>query len=174
MSRIKSKFIKFGTGSEDVNSQVIPSKFSPTNYIPSQVASEGTDKISAHLKGIDTKLGASGGGSAGDIAETSFTLTNNQSTAANITGLVFANATVRSFEAHVSIEINATASLFETLTLKGIQRGADWVMSITSAGDTSNVFLTINNSGQIQYTNDNYSGYVSGKIKFRAITTTIG
>jgi hypothetical protein len=57
MSRIKSRFIKWGTGPDDVNSQQVPSNFTPTNYIPTQVASEGTDKVSSNLKGIDTNLG---------------------------------------------------------------------------------------------------------------------
>ena len=56
MSQIKKKFIKFGTGTEDVNSRVLPAHFTPTNYTPSQVSSEGTDKTSAHLKGIDDKF----------------------------------------------------------------------------------------------------------------------
>lgn len=57
MSQIKKKFIRFGTGTDDVNSRDVPANFTPTYYTPSQVASEGTDKTSAHLKGIDNFLG---------------------------------------------------------------------------------------------------------------------
>jgi alpha-tubulin suppressor-like RCC1 family protein len=68
MSRIKTKFIKWGTGSTDVNSQSMPANFTPTNYTPIQVASEGTDKVSAHLKGIDSAL--TGAGSTGATGAT--------------------------------------------------------------------------------------------------------
>ena len=111
--------------------------------------------------------------SAGDIKETSFAAANNQSTPANVTGLAFANGTVRSFEALVSTYIDATADLFEVFTLRGIQRGADWQMSITSTGDESGIEFTINSSGQVLYTSTNVAGWSSNTIKFRAITTSV-
>lgn len=58
MSRIKKKFLRLGTGTDDLNSRDVPANFTPTNYTPAQVASEGTDKVSAHLKGIDNKVAA--------------------------------------------------------------------------------------------------------------------
>lgn len=60
MSRIKKKFIRFGTGTDDVNAQVVPANYTPTSYTPEQVGSEGTDKISAHLKGINNFLATVG------------------------------------------------------------------------------------------------------------------
>lgn len=112
--------------------------------------------------------------SAGDINETSFTLANNQVTAADVTGFAFANATVRSFKAHVSVEIDAASDLFEVFELMGIQKGASWDMSQTSTGDNSLVLFTITTAGQVQYTSGNFPTFVSGKIKFRSVTTTIG
>lgn len=56
MPRIQKKYIQFGTGTNDVNSRALPAHFTPTNYTPTQVASEGTDKVSAHLNGIDNKI----------------------------------------------------------------------------------------------------------------------
>lgn len=111
--------------------------------------------------------------SAGDIAETSFSGANNQAAAANVTGLAFANATVRSFSAHVSVQVDATADLYEEFHLQGIQKGASWDMSIDSVGDDSNVNFTITTAGQLQYTSADYAGFVSLDIKFRAITTTV-
>lgn len=111
--------------------------------------------------------------SAGDIAETSFSMANDQATPANVTGLAFANTTVRSFEALVSVEIDATADLFEVFTLRGIQKGASWDMSVTSNGDDSGVVFSITSAGQIQYTSANAAGFVSGLIKYRAQTTSI-
>jgi len=51
--------------------------------------------------------------SSGDISETSFSAANNQGTPANITGFAFANGTVRSFKAIMSVYINATTPLYE-------------------------------------------------------------
>lgn len=118
------------------------------------------------LSGIDTS-------SAGDISETSFSGANNQASAANVTGLAFANGTVRSFEAQISIVVDADSDLYEVYTLQGVQRGADWVMDQQSTGDDTNVNFTITTAGQIQYTSDTYAGFVSLTMKFRAQTTTV-
>lgn len=60
MTKANVRGIDFGTGAEQVNSRTIPANFTPTNYTPSQVAAEGTDKLSAHLKGIDNAIVAGG------------------------------------------------------------------------------------------------------------------
>lgn len=111
--------------------------------------------------------------SAGDINETSFSLANNQAAAANVTGLAFANATVRSFKVLVSIYIDATSDLFETFELLGIQKGASWDMAQSATGDSSLIAFSITNAGQIQYVSGNYTGFSSGLMKFRAITTSV-
>lgn len=111
--------------------------------------------------------------SNGDINQTSFSLTNDQSTPADITGFLFSNATVRSFEALVSITIDATADLFEEVEIRGVQKGSSWVISIASTGDNSGVQFDITNLGQLTYTSLNYSGFTSGTLKFRAITTSV-
>lgn len=111
--------------------------------------------------------------STGDLNETSFAAANNQAAPANVTGFIFANGTVRSFEANVSVEIDATADLYEEFTLKGIQKGADWEMSASSLGDTSGIVFSITSAGQLQYVSDNESGFVSSAIKFRSITTSV-
>lgn len=106
--------------------------------------------------------------SAGDINETSFTAADNQSSAANITGFAFANATVRSFDATVSIVRNTTYAAYK---LYGIQKGSSWEMSQNFTGDTTGITFSITNAGQIQYTSTS-TGFTS-LIKFRAITTTV-
>lgn len=118
------------------------------------------------LSGIPT-------GSAGDINETSFSLANNQTSPANVTGFLFAPATVRSFEALVSVEIDATAELYEVFTLRGIQKNGSFDMSITANGDESGVVFSITSGGQVQYISQNNAGFVSGLIKFRAQTLTV-
>ena len=112
-------------------------------------------------------------GSSGDIFEKSFSLVNSQSPAANITDFVFANGVVRSFEAFVSVAITATSNLYETFEVRGIQKDSDWFISISSEGDNSGVILSITSAGQMQYITPNYAGFVSGTLKFRAITTSV-
>lgn len=111
--------------------------------------------------------------SAGDIDETSFTAANNQVAAANVTGLAFANATVRSFEALVSVTIIATGSLYESFKLYGVQRGADWALASSAVGDVSGITFSITTAGQVQYTSTNVAGFTSSTMKFRAITTGV-
>lgn len=111
--------------------------------------------------------------SAGDINETSFSAANNQASPANVTGFAFANATVRSFSAHVSVSIDATSDLFETFDLQGVQKGSSWDLSVQSTGDESGIEFSITTAGQIQYTSSNVSGFVSNTIKFRAVTTSL-
>lgn len=108
----------------------------------------------------------------GDIALTSFSLAQTQ-TNQNVTGFAFANATTRSFEALVSVTIDATADLFEVYTLRAVQRGADWALSTDSTGDNSLVTFDITAAGQVTYSSGTYAGFSTGTMKFRAITTTI-
>lgn len=122
---------------------------------------------------VDSAVGGASTASAGDISETSFAAANNVTAPANVTGLAFAAGVVRSFEALVSVEIDATADLFEVFTIRGIQKGAGFDISVSSTGDVSNVDFTITSGGQIQYVSGNEAGFVSSAIKFRAITTSI-
>lgn len=125
-----------------------------------------TDAV--NLQTLNAALGASG-----DILETSFALLDNQITSIDITGFIFPNATVRSFQAQASISISATSSLYEKVEINGIQKSSGWEISISSEGDSSEVGLTITSAGQLQYTTPNYAGFSSGVIKFRAITTSV-
>lgn len=120
-----------------------------------------------------TKLDGISGGSAGDISETSFSAANNQVAAANVTGLAFANGTVRSFDALVSVTIDATADLYESFRLLGVQKGAGWDMAVEAVGDESNITFSITAAGQVQYTSGNEAGFVSNTMKFRASTTSV-
>ncbi len=123
--------------------------------------------------GAGTITIAAAGASAGDIAETSFAAANNQASPANVTGFAFANATVRSFEALVSIQLDAATDAYEVRTLRGIQKAAVWDMSETSNGDDSGVVFSITAGGQIQYTSPNAGTFVSLEFLFRAITTSV-
>jgi hypothetical protein len=167
VSRIKQKFIKWGTGTDDVNARNMPSNFTASNYTPAQVGSEGSDKVSSHLKGIDTALGSITG-TNGDIAHTSFTAADNQASPANITGFAFANGTVRSFKALVSI---IRGSTYEVREVMGIQKAASWTFAETKNGDNTGVEFSMTTGGQMQYTSTNTGN--TATIKFRAIVTQV-
>lgn len=166
MSRITKKFIKLGTGSDELNARDISANYTPSNYSPVQAGSEGADKVSAHLKGVDAALSASS-------ADVSASLANNQAAPANVTGLSFNPALIRSAEIHYSITINATSSLFEAGTLVVLQKNSGWNISQTCVGDDTGIVLSITSSGQVQYTSPAFTGFSSATIKFRAITTTV-
>lgn len=109
--------------------------------------------------------------SLGDLNQKSFSLANNQSAAADVTGFLFSTTTVRSFTAFVSVFVDATSDLSEAFTLRGEYNGTSWDLAAVSNGDISQVTFSITNAGQVQYTSGNYSGFSSGTIKFRALTT---
>jgi hypothetical protein len=129
--------------------------------------------VQAAIVEIQTELDNFNPGSDGDLNEGSFAAANNQASAANVTGLAFANGVVRSFEILASVYINATANSYETFKMLGIQKGASWSMAVEAVGDNTGVTFSITNAGQIQYTSTNVAGFVSSTIKFRAITTSV-
>lgn len=165
--RVSKKFIKLGTNSDEISASDVPSNFpSPSNYTPD------SSDVNGHLTGIDTAL-AGVSVPAGDIAHTSFSLANNQAAAANVTGLSFSNAATRGARIDYTVTIDATADLYEKGTLEVVQRGSDWVIARDFMGDDSLVDFTITTSGQVQYTTPSYAGFVSGTMKFRAITLEV-
>ncbi len=109
----------------------------------------------------------------GDIIPTNFIAANNQASAADVTGLAFANGVTRSFKALVDVRIDATSDLYELFELTAIQKAASWDMSQTATGDTSGIVFSITNAGQVQYTSTNETGFVSSSIKFRASTIPV-
>lgn len=149
-----------------------PNSTSYTITLPGSAPSTNGQALTALTSGVASWTSIPTA-SAGDIGETSFSAANNQVAAANVTGLAFANGTVRSFDALVSVYINATASLYEVFKLSGIQKGASWDMAVESNGDSSGVTFSITNAGQVQYTSGNSAGFVADTMKFRAITTSV-
>jgi hypothetical protein len=136
-----------------------------TNYALSTLTA-GTGISIANGSGTITVTNSSVG--IGDITTTSFSAANNQSSAANVTGLAFSNSSVRAFTAYVSTTVVATSNLYEYFTLEGIQNSTGWYLAQTSVGDSSGFVFTITTAGQIQYTNSNYTGFTSATLKFRA------
>jgi hypothetical protein len=168
---VYKKFIKFGqTGDEkEVNSRTIPAYFTPSNYIPTQVGSEADFNISAHLKGIDMALANAEIETRGVVA-----LNNNQSSATNITELLFNGAVVRSVAIEFSIDRATSANEKASsglITLTYNSRLSNWSILIESDNSNAGIVFDCTTGGQIQYTSDNLtgSGYI-GQMRFSYTT----
>jgi hypothetical protein len=122
---------------------------------------------------VDTTVSTNSSLATGDIKNSSFSGAADTATDLDVTGLAFANGTVRSFNAIISVVVDATANLYEEFNIKGIQKGSDWDISIESVGDDSQVSFDITSAGQIQYNKTTTAGWVSTTINFRADTTTV-
>lgn len=107
----------------------------------------------------------------GDILNTTFTVANNQSSAANVAGLSFDTGTVRS--AIVTYSVYRSTTLSEKgeagfLLLTYMSTAANWVITRYSNDDSGLVF-TVTDGGQVQYTSDNMSGAsYTGTMRFSA------
>lgn len=105
--------------------------------------------------------------SDGDKKESNATFNDNEVTFVN-SGIIFANATVRSFSMQLSIVRGAT---YEKVVLDGIQKATDWEMSVVRVGDDTGINFDINSTGEIQYTSTNTGS--SASVRFRADTTSV-
>ena len=107
------------------------------------------------------------------FAATTFSAANNVTSPANVTGLAFAESSVRSFKVLVTIVIDATVDLYTQVELRGLQKATGiWIMSSNEIGDESNILFTITSSGgngQVQYTSGNEAGFVSSTFTFSVL-----
>src|SRR5690348_1015909 len=130
-----------------------------TYSIPEQGQSPpwGTD-LTSLLQAIVNSINSTSG--TADILLTTFNLSNNQSSASNITGAAFDVSQVRSFIFTYSIYRSTdSAELAEVGQLFGTYSSVSstWDMSQQSGG-SSGVTFTITDSGQTKYTSTNMSG----------------
>lgn len=109
----------------------------------------------------------------GDIsAEKTFNAQNNQLIPQDITGLKFNNPT-KSFTGTICINIVTDTDEYDALyEIKGLKKQTKWKFNSSYVGDHTGIRFYITNNGQIQYTSDNKSNWVSTQMKFRALTTT--
>jgi hypothetical protein len=109
-------------------------------------------------------------------ADISFTIANDQTSAANITNLLFDGANTRGFILDYSIyrqTDTASSALAQIGQLRGVYNTQSnlWFMSDDFSGQNSGVSLSIQPSGQIQYTSSdigagaNYSGVMKYTIR---------
>ena len=178
MSRIKNKYIRWGIATtDDVNSRVMPANFTPSNYTPTQVGTEGSDKVSSHLKGIDNALGSIVP-STGDIPQTSWAGPVDNTNSQVITGLLFAN-TVRSIEILMNIQVdngttnglNATYKIYITrMKTNSLTNGVTFISWEYTGDQLTNYRFLFSSDGQVAISTGAISGFVSAQTRFRAIT----
>jgi hypothetical protein len=106
--------------------------------------------------------------SSGDINETQFTAADNQSSAANVTGLAFANASVRSADILLSI---VRASTYAQYKISLVQGASSWYIDQEYAGDATGLTFTVTTAGQVQYVSSSTGS--TANLHFRAITTSV-
>lgn len=95
-----------------------------------------------------------------DLLSGTFAAANNQATPANVTGLDLSSQLAARIE--LSARLDATANDFNLYTLEVYAVDSDYVIIQSQAGpNTLNIDFTITTLGQIQYTSDNYAGFVS-------------
>lgn len=112
--------------------------------------------------------------SPGDISEGSFASLANDTDNQVVTGFLHNPAVVRSFEAQVSVLVDATSDLYAIYDLMGVQRSSDWAMSQSYTGDSvPELEFNITALGQIRVSVGDVSGFSSGLIKFRSRTTSV-
>lgn len=110
--------------------------------------------------------------------QVSFTIANNQSSASNITGLIFSPATYRSAKIEYSIYRQTDTALTGVaqvgqLRLVYNSQQASWLLSDDYAGQSSGVEFSVTALGQVQYTSSDLgagTNYV-GSLKYSIIKT---
>lgn len=55
--KLKDRGLNLGTATDQISAKTFLAGFSPANLTPVQVGTEGTDKVSSFLKGVDNKFG---------------------------------------------------------------------------------------------------------------------
>lgn len=99
-----------------------------------------------------------------------FSAQNNQSTFADITGLVF-DSSVWSFDIYFSARIIFTSgsNMYSNFHIRGVNKISTWEIIKTYVGDDTGIQFNITDFGQIQYTTPNFSNIDSITFKWRAL-----
>ena len=158
-------------GASILNNVYIGNGLDLNNTIITNVASPINSLDAVNKQYVDFFLGIN----TGDIKESAFILTNNQILPANVTGFIFDNSTVSSFNALVYLQI-PTLNKYDQWEIRGLLKGSTWIITTDFIGDHPNKvsfsIVTSGGFGQIQYTNGNLVGIAT--LRFRASTTSQG
>ncbi len=100
-----------------------------------------------------------------NISEQSIDLSDNV-TNQNVTGFLISAAVIISFEATITVDIDADVDQQESFQLKALYNGSVWEYTIESIGD-SDVDISVDSNGQVLYTLPTVVGFVEGKLRFK-------
>jgi hypothetical protein len=142
------------------------------------VRANATKIYASWFNDIRTKLISYFG--AGLVAETQFTIADNQAAYANITGLLFDHLVVRSVKVEYSIYRTNGSSTerreMGTVTLTYKPVAGTW--AIARVTDTDDDALNVTDSlyvvpatGQMQYKSDSVGGTYVGKMRYKVLTS---
>lgn len=112
-------------------------------------------------------VNSTGTGWASDTISTEFVIANNQSSPADVTGLLFTGSDTQSFFLEYFIYRKTTSTGATELASRGVAIGAfspvanSWEMSVGPQVGDAGVTLSITSAGQIQYTSTNITGTAS-------------
>jgi len=107
-------------------------------------------------------------------AEREFDAGNNVSIPTDVSGFVFTSTNTKSFSAMACVNINTVTDEFDALyEIRGLKKRSGWIIDYKYIGDDIGIDFSIRSDGQIQYISDNQPDWLSTKIKFRALTTTV-
>lgn len=98
-----------------------------------------------------------------------FNGSNNVSSPANITGLLF-DSSVWGFDVYLAARLIGSTNNYVNFHLRGVNKGSSWELIKGYVGDDSGINFGITSDGQMQYTCSNYPGFVSLTFKWRAFT----
>jgi hypothetical protein len=102
-----------------------------------------------------------------------FTAANGAS-ASNVTGLLFPNATIRSFTCTISVRVVSSINYNTQHTIEGVQTATGgWQINDYQLGDASGITFNINSSGQITYTSPTFTSWTSTTMHYNATVYNI-
>lgn len=96
--------------------------------------------------------------------DTVFTMTNNQSSAADVTGFIFDTTNDKGWKVEYSIERLGTADLQETGDIEVSFDGTNFQQARSFSRDESGITFSFTAGGQLQYTSTDNAGSTSEKL----------
>jgi hypothetical protein len=113
--------------------------------------------------------------SVGDLTKEQLYMGNNNVINESITGLLFSNPVIKSFNGTLCITVStSTPSQLDALyTIKTLKKSTGWIIDYSFIGDILGITLDIDNSGQVTYSSPLIINWLSTEIHFRGLTTTI-
>lgn len=150
---------RFTEGDPEASEKATKLRADFLNDLQENIASFIENRGVALVKNDFTQLETAIGLVASDLG-TTFTIDNNITSETNITGLIFASASVKFAKIkYFIIRKDAGEELLEEGTLKAFFKNSAWSLSFEKDFDDSGVTFTIDStSGQIKYQSTNMAG----------------